>query len=70
MYWISSRGQPTKHDPPVEGLCGGLRTTHRERTCLLRNVTWGLRLDGFFGTTYATENASPHFGRVMKSWRM
>jgi hypothetical protein len=38
IYWISSRGQPTRGGPPAWGLGEGLTTPHHENVSLLRNI--------------------------------
>jgi hypothetical protein len=61
IYWISSRGQPTRGGPPAWGLGRGLTTPHRKKKKrnMLRNVTKGLGR--------GDEGCIQHFGR--EAWR-
>jgi hypothetical protein len=39
IYWISSRGQPTRGGPPAWGLCVGLATPHRKNKLVTKTFT-------------------------------
>jgi hypothetical protein len=55
MYWIYSRGQPSRGGPPAWGLSVGLTTPHRKKISLLRKRSQSLG-PGYLGTTITNQN--------------
>jgi hypothetical protein len=55
IHRISSRGRPTRGDPPAWGLGDVLTTPHRKKLSCYESHKEASDLDRFFGTTPATE---------------